>query len=150
MYTWRVLKKAIWLSGWANKLKLLGVEIYPGCAAAEVLFHKDGSVKGVATNDVGIAKDGSPKDTFARGMELHAKTTIFAEGCRGHLTKQIMRQFNLNEGSQHQTYGIGLKEVWEIQPEKHQPGLVEHTIGWPLDMVVRFYITSMNQRLLQL
>jgi electron-transferring-flavoprotein dehydrogenase len=111
----------------------LGVEIYPGCAAAEVLFHADGSVKGIATNDVGIAKNGAPKETFARGMELHAKTTIFAEGCRGHLSKQIMRKFNLNEGNQPQTYGIGLKEVWEIQPEKHVPGLVEHSIGWPLD-----------------
>ncbi|XP_005182208.1 electron transfer flavoprotein-ubiquinone oxidoreductase, mitochondrial [Musca domestica] len=116
-----------------EQAEALGVEIYPGCAASEVLFHEDGSVKGVATNDVGIAKDGSPKDTFARGMELHAKTTIFAEGCRGHLSKQLMQQFKLNEGSQPQTYGIGLKEIWEIQPEKHQPGLVEHTIGWPLD-----------------
>lgn len=119
-----------WLS---EQAEALGVEIYPGCAASEVLFHEDGSVKGVATNDVGIAKDGSPKDTFARGMELHAKTTIFAEGCRGHLSKQIMSKFNLNENSAPQTYGIGLKEVWEIQPEKHQPGRVEHTIGWPLD-----------------
>lgn len=116
-----------------EQAEALGVEIYPGCAASEVLYHEDGSVKGIATNDVGIAKDGSPKDTFARGMELHAKTTIFAEGCRGHLSKQVMSKFNLNANSQPQTYGIGLKEVWEIQPEKHQPGLVEHTIGWPLD-----------------
>lgn len=106
-----------WLGEQAESL---GVEIYPGCAASEVLFHEDGSVKGVATNDVGIAKDGSPKDTFARGMELHAKTTVFAEGCRGHLSKQIMRKFNLNATNQPQTYGIGLKELWEIQPEKHQ------------------------------
>ncbi|XP_017475635.1 PREDICTED: electron transfer flavoprotein-ubiquinone oxidoreductase, mitochondrial [Rhagoletis zephyria] len=116
-----------------EQAEALGVEIYPGCAASEVLFHPDGSVKGIATNDVGIAKDGSPKDTFARGMELHANTTIFAEGCRGHLSKQLMQQFRLNEDSQPQTYGIGLKEIWEIQPEKHVPGLVEHTIGWPLD-----------------
>ncbi|KAH8253904.1 hypothetical protein KR032_007529, partial [Drosophila birchii] len=116
-----------------DQAEALGVEIYPGCAASEVLFHEDGSVKGIATNDVGIAKSGAPKDTFARGMELHAKTTIFAEGCRGHLTKQIMQKFGLNEGSEPQTYGIGLKEVWEIDAEKHQPGLVEHTIGWPLD-----------------
>ncbi|EDW47179.1 electron transfer flavoprotein-ubiquinone oxidoreductase, mitochondrial [Drosophila sechellia] len=116
-----------------DQAEALGVEIYPGCAASEVLFHEDGSVKGIATNDVGIAKSGAPKDTFARGMELHAKTTIFAEGCRGHLTKQIMQKFGLNEGSEPQAYGIGLKEVWEIAPEKHQPGLVEHTIGWPLD-----------------
>ncbi|XP_068146793.1 electron transfer flavoprotein-ubiquinone oxidoreductase, mitochondrial [Drosophila tropicalis] len=116
-----------------DQAEALGVEIYPGCAASEVLFHEDGSVKGIATNDVGIAKNGAPKDTFARGMELHAKTTIFAEGCRGHLTKQISQKFGLNVGSEPQTYGIGLKEVWEITPEKHQPGLVEHTIGWPLD-----------------
>lgn len=106
-----------WLGEQAEALR---VEIYPGCAASEVLFHEDGSVKGVATNDVGIAKDGSPKDTFARGMELHAKTTVFAEGCRGHFSKQIMRKFNLNASNQPQTYGIGLKELWEIQPEKHK------------------------------
>ncbi|XP_062128427.1 electron transfer flavoprotein-ubiquinone oxidoreductase, mitochondrial [Drosophila sulfurigaster albostrigata] len=116
-----------------DQAEALGVEIYPGCAASEVLFHEDGSVKGIATNDVGIAKSGAPKETFARGMELHAKTTIFAEGCRGHLSKQIMQQFGLNVGSEPQTYGIGLKEVWEIPAEKHQPGLVEHSIGWPLD-----------------
>ncbi|XP_064543929.1 electron transfer flavoprotein-ubiquinone oxidoreductase, mitochondrial [Drosophila montana] len=116
-----------------DQAEALGVEIYPGCAASEVLFHEDGSVKGIATNDVGIAKSGAPKETFARGMELHAKTTIFAEGCRGHLSKQIMQQFGLNVGSEPQTYGIGLKEVWEIAPELHQPGLVEHSIGWPLD-----------------
>ncbi|XP_017866513.1 PREDICTED: electron transfer flavoprotein-ubiquinone oxidoreductase, mitochondrial [Drosophila arizonae] len=117
----------------ADQAEALGVEIYPGCAASEVLFHEDGSVKGIATNDVGIAKNGAPKETFARGMELHAKTTIFAEGCRGHLSKQIMQKFGLNAGSEPQTYGIGLKEVWEISPERHQPGLVEHSIGWPLD-----------------
>ncbi|KAH8297445.1 hypothetical protein KR044_011866, partial [Drosophila immigrans] len=116
-----------------DQAEAMGVEIYPGCAATEVLFHEDGSVKGIATNDVGIAKSGAPKETFARGMELHAKTTIFAEGCRGHLSKQIMQQFGLNVGSEPQTYGIGLKEVWEIPAEKHQPGLVEHSIGWPLD-----------------
>lgn len=116
-----------------EQAEALGVEIYPGCAASEILFNEDGSVKGIATNDVGIAKDGSPKDTFARGMELHAKTTIFAEGCRGHLAKQLMTQFNLNADNQPQTYGIGLKEVWEVEPEKHKPGLVQHTIGWPLD-----------------
>lgn len=111
----------------------LGVEIYPGCAASEVLFHEDGSVKGIATNDLGIGKDGAPKDTFARGMEIHGKSTIFAEGCRGHLTKQMLERFNLTANSEPQTYGIGLKEVWEISPENHKPGLVEHTIGWPLD-----------------
>lgn len=110
-----------------------GVEVYPGYAASEILYHEDGSVKGVATNDVGIAKNGSPKDNFERGMELHAKCTIFAEGCHGHLTKQIINRFNLRENAEPQTYGIGLKEIWEIDPAKHNPGQVEHTIGWPLD-----------------
>lgn len=119
-----------WLGEYAESL---GVEIYPGCAASEVLFHEDGSVKGIATSDLGIGKDGSPKDTFARGMELHGKTTIFAEGCRGHLTKQMLSKFNLTANSEPQTYGIGLKEIWEISPENHKAGLVEHTIGWPLD-----------------
>ncbi|GAB0090384.1 Electron transfer flavoprotein-ubiquinone oxidoreductase [Sergentomyia squamirostris] len=118
-----------WLGEQAESM---GVEIYPGCAAAEILFHEDGSVKGIATNDVGIAKDGSPKDTFARGMELHAKCVIFAEGCRGHLTKQLMTRYGLNAQSEPQSYGIGVKEVWEIAPEKHEPGLVQHTVGFPL------------------
>ncbi|XP_058054408.1 electron transfer flavoprotein-ubiquinone oxidoreductase, mitochondrial [Anopheles bellator] len=129
-YVVRLGHVVAWLG---QQAEALGVEIYPGTAAAEVLFHEDGSVKGVATGDVGIAKDGAPKDTFARGMELHAKTTIFAEGCRGHLSKQLMAKFGLNAQNEPQTYGIGLKEVWEIQPENHHPGLVEHTIGWPLD-----------------
>nr|BAN20927.1 electron transfer flavoprotein-ubiquinone oxidoreductase [Riptortus pedestris] len=111
-----------------------GVELYPGYAASEVLFHEDGSVKGVATNDVGIAKDGSPKDTFERGMELHAKVTIFAEGCHGHLTKGLFKKFNLRENCEPQSYGLGVKELWEVKPEVHKPGTVEHTIGWPLDM----------------
>lgn len=88
-----------------------GVEIYPGYAGSEILYHEDGSVKGIATNDVGIAKDGAPKDTFERGMELHAKCTIFAEGCHGHLTKQISNKLNLRDKCEPQTYGIGLKEV---------------------------------------
>ncbi|GLV35213.1 Electron transfer flavoprotein-ubiquinone oxidoreductase [Carabus blaptoides fortunei] len=116
-----------------EQAEAMGVEIYPGYAASELLYHPDGSVKGVATNDVGIAKDGSPKDNFERGMELHAKCTIFAEGCHGHLSKQLMKTFNLREKCEPQTYGIGLKEIWEIQPEKHHPGTVEHTVGWPLD-----------------
>nr|CAG4643767.1 EOG090X0279 [Lepidurus arcticus] len=119
-----------WLGEQAEEL---GVELYPGYAAAEVLYHEDGSVKGIATNDVGIAKDGSPKSTFARGMELHAKCTIFAEGCHGHLAKQLYKQFNLREECEPQTYAIGLKELWEIEPAKHRPGRVEHTVGWPLD-----------------
>uniref|UniRef100_A0A8D8Q6F9 Electron transfer flavoprotein-ubiquinone oxidoreductase n=1 Tax=Cacopsylla melanoneura TaxID=428564 RepID=A0A8D8Q6F9_9HEMI len=116
-----------------EQAEALGVEIYPGIPASDVLYHPDGSVKGIATGDVGIAKDGSPKDTFARGMELHAKVTIFAEGCHGHLTKSISSKFNLRESACPQTYGIGLKEVWEVRPELHKPGRVEHTIGWPLD-----------------
>ncbi|XP_065670152.1 electron transfer flavoprotein-ubiquinone oxidoreductase, mitochondrial isoform X2 [Hydra vulgaris] len=118
-----------WLGEQAESL---GVEIYPGIPASEILYHENGSVKGIATSDVGIHKDGSPKDTFERGMELHAKITIFAEGCHGHLTKQIINKFLLRENSCAQTYGIGLKELWEIEPSKHQPGLVIHTAGWPL------------------
>lgn len=129
-YVVRLGHVVAWLG---QQAEALGVEIYPGTAASEVLFHEDGSVKGIATGDVGIGKNGAPKDTFARGMELHAKTTIFAEGCRGHLSKQLLAKFGLNAENEPQTYGIGLKEVWEIKPENHQPGLVEHTIGWPLD-----------------
>nr|CAI5820171.1 unnamed protein product [Callosobruchus analis] len=118
-----------WLGEQAESM---GVEIYPGYAASEVLYHEDGSVKGIATNDVGIAKDGGPKESFERaGMELHAKCTIFAEGCHGHLTKQIIKKFNLRQGAQ--TYGLGVKELWEVDPANHKPGRVEHTFGWPLD-----------------
>ncbi|PNF21740.1 Electron transfer flavoprotein-ubiquinone oxidoreductase, mitochondrial [Cryptotermes secundus] len=116
-----------------EQAEALGVEMYPGYAASEVLYHEDGSVKGVATNDVGIAKDGSPKDNFERGMELLAKCTIFAEGCHGHLAKQLFQKFSLREKCEPQTYGIGLKELWEVDPSKHRPGTVEHTVGWPLD-----------------
>lgn len=96
------------------------------------MYHDNGSVKGVATNDVGIAKDGSPKASFTRGMELHAKCTVFAEGCHGHLTKQLYTKYNLRKNCSPQTYGIGLKEIWEIDKAKHQPGLIIHTAGWPL------------------
>ncbi|CAL1289746.1 unnamed protein product [Larinioides sclopetarius] len=119
-----------WLGQQAEEL---GVELYPGYAASEVLFHEDGSVKGIATNDVGINKDGSPKESFERGMELHAKCTIFAEGCHGHLAKQLYQKFNLRANCEPQTYAIGLKEVWEVEPSKHKPGTVEHTVGWPLN-----------------
>ncbi|XP_035224138.1 electron transfer flavoprotein-ubiquinone oxidoreductase, mitochondrial-like isoform X1 [Stegodyphus dumicola] len=119
-----------WLGQQAEEL---GVEIYPGYAASEVLFHEDGSVKGIATNDVGISKDGSPKESFERGMELHAKCTIFAEGCHGHLSKQLYKKFNLRANCEPQTYAIGLKEIWEVEPSKHKPGTVEHTVGWPLN-----------------
>lgn len=104
----RLGRVVVWLS---EQAEAAGVELYPGYAGAEVLYHADGSVKGIATNDVGIAKDGSPKNTFERGMELHAKCTIFAEGCHGHLTKQISKKLNLRKDCEPQTYGIGLKEV---------------------------------------
>jgi len=118
-----------WLGEQAEEL---GVEVYPGFAASEVVYNEDGSVGGIATNDVGIGKDGAPKDSFERGMEFRAKCTIFSEGCRGHLAKGIMKQFNLNEGNQEQIYGIGIKELWQIEPAKHSPGRIEHTVGWPL------------------
>lgn len=121
--------------GWlGEQAEALGVEVYPGIAASEVLYHGDGSVKGIATVDVGIAKDGSPKPSFARGMELHARVTLFAEGCHGSLAKTLFRDnLSLRENCQPQTYGLGLKELWEVEPSKHHPGLVEHTVGWPLD-----------------
>ncbi len=110
----------------------LGVEIFPGFAAAEVLFDDAGRVKGVATGDMGVGRDGKPTDAHQPGMELHAKYTFFAEGCRGHLGKQLQERFKLRDGADPQVYGIGLKELWEIKPEKHQTGLVIHTAGWPL------------------
>jgi electron-transferring-flavoprotein dehydrogenase len=117
----------------AEQVEALGVEIYPGFAAAELLFNDDGSVKGVATGDMGIGKNGEKLDTYEPGIELHAKWTFFAEGCRGSLGKQLMEKFSLRDGKQMQTYGIGLKELWEVAPEKHQEGLIVHTAGWPLD-----------------
>jgi electron-transferring-flavoprotein dehydrogenase len=111
----------------------LGVEIYPGFAAAEVLYGEDGSVKGVATGDLGIGRDGQHTGNYQPGMELHAKQTIFAEGCRGSLTKDLMQKFKLREGVDPQAYGIGIKELWEVKPERHQAGLIVHTIGWPVD-----------------
>jgi len=116
-----------------EQAEALGVEIYPGCAATEILYKEDGSVKGIATNDVGIQKDGSPKGTFQRGMELHARCTVFAEGCHGSLAKQLYKRFALRENCQPQSYGIGFKELWEVDPSNHRPGRVEHTVGWPLD-----------------
>ena len=111
----------------------LGVEIYPGFAASEVLYHEDGSIKGVATNDMGIDINGEKKDSFEPGIELHAKVTVFSEGCRGHLGKQVISKFNLDENSDPQQYGIGLKEIWEVPEENHDEGLVFHSAGWPLD-----------------
>jgi electron-transferring-flavoprotein dehydrogenase len=111
----------------------LGVEIFPGFPAAEILYNEDGSVKGVATGNMGVNREGQPTDAFQLGMELHAKYTLFAEGSRGHLGKQLMARYDLNRGKDPQTYGIGIKELWEIDPAKHKPGLVIHTAGWPLD-----------------
>ena len=119
-----------WLGERAEEL---GVEVYPGFAAAEVLFNEDGSVKGVATGDMGVGRDGQPKDAFQLGMELHAKYTLFGEGCRGSLSQQLMSRFNLRDGVDPQLYGLGVKELWQVTPEKHQPGLVIHSQGWPLD-----------------
>src|SRR3569623_213671 len=118
-----------WLAGQAEEL---GVEIFPGFAAAEILFNDDGSVKGVATGDMGVARDGTHKPDYQPGLELHAKYTFFAEGCRGHLTKEMIRTFDLASDSQPQVYGIGIKELWDIDPELHAPGRVIHTQGWPL------------------
>ena len=121
------------LTRWlAERAESLGVEIFPGFAAAEVLFHDDGRVKGVATGDMGVDVDGKPKTGFERGMELHAKVTVFAEGCRGHLGKQMIEKFGLDKGRSPQHYGIGLKELWEVDPAKHEPGVVVHGAGWPL------------------
>jgi electron-transferring-flavoprotein dehydrogenase len=110
----------------------LGVEIYPGFAASETLFDKD-AVVGIATGDMGIAKDGHHKSGFARGMELRGKYTVFAEGARGSLTKGLVARFHLAQNSEPQKFGLGLKELWQVAPEKHRPGLVQHTVGWPLD-----------------
>jgi len=117
----------------ATKAEALEIEIYPGFAAAEVLFDGNGAVAGVATGDMGLAKDGHHKDGFTRGMELRAKYTLLAEGARGSLTKTLMHRFGLGEGRQPQKFGLGLKELWQVAPEKYRPGLVQHTFGWPLD-----------------
>jgi electron-transferring-flavoprotein dehydrogenase len=117
----------------ATKAEGLGVEIYPGFAAAEVLYGERGEVVGIATGDMGIGKDGKHKEGFARGMELRAKYTLFAEGARGSLSRQIISRFELAKDRDPQKFGIGLKELWKVAPEKHKPGLVQHTAGWPLD-----------------
>ena len=122
------------VTGWlAQQAESLGVEIFPGFAAAEVLYNADGSVKGVATGNLGVGKDGEPGDNFQLGMELHARYTVFAEGARGHLGKQLIARFKLDAGRDPQTYGLGIKELWEIDPHRHQPGFVLHTAGWPMD-----------------
>ncbi len=111
----------------------LGVEIYPGFAASEVLYDENGAVAGIATGDMGVGRDGAPSDNFVRGMELRAKYTLVAEGARGSLSKLLIRKFDLEKGHEPQKYGIGLKELWQVAPEKHRPGSVQHTFGWPLD-----------------
>ena len=117
----------------AVKAEALGVEIYPGFAAAEVLYDDNGAVAGVATGDMGIGKNDEPKDSFTRGMELRAKYTLFGEGARGSLGKQLIARYKLGDGRDPQKFGIGLKELWQVAPDKHRPGLVQHSFGWPLD-----------------
>ena len=118
-----------WLGAQAESL---GVEIYPGFPASEVLYDDRGTVQGVATGDLGISRSGEPRDDFTRGMELRAKYTVFGEGARGSLTKTLIEKFGLNQNSDHQKYGLGVKELWQLAPNKFQPGLVQHTMGWPL------------------
>ncbi len=117
----------------ATKAEALGVEIYPGFAATEILYGESGAVLGIATGDMGIGRDGEMKNSFARGMELHAKYTLFAEGARGSLTKMLIAKFALDQTSEPPKFGLGIKEVWEIDASKHKPGLVQHSFGWPLD-----------------
>ena len=117
----------------AQQAEGLGVEIFPGFPAAEILYNENGSVKGVATGNMGVGKNGEPTGSFQLGMELHAKYTIFAEGSRGHLGKQLISRFKLDAGKDPQTFGLGVKELWEIDPKRHQPGFVMHTAGWPMD-----------------
>lgn len=118
----------------AERAEELGVEVYPGFAASEVLYDESGAVKGVATNDLGIGRDGKPKGNFERGMEFHARVTMLAEGCHGSLTKKVIKKYDLRKNSCPQTYGLGIKEVWEVKPEKFKKGSVMHTMGWPLPM----------------
>ena len=117
----------------AQQAEGLGVEIFPGFPAAEILYNENGSVRGVATGNMGIGKDGEPTENFQLGMELHGKYTIFAEGARGHLGRQLIAKFKLDAGKDPQTYGLGVKEVWEIDPKRHQPGFVLHSAGWPME-----------------
>jgi len=117
----------------AEQAEALGVEVYPGFAGAEVLYNEDGSVKGVATGDMGVGRDGEKKSSYQPGMELHAKYTLFAEGVRGSLTKGLFEKFGLRENCDPQTFGIGIKELWELDPAKHHEGQIFHSFGWPLD-----------------
>ena len=122
---------ARWLAGEAEKL---GVEIYPGFGGAEIFYGADGRVEGVATGDSGVGKDGKRTESFTPGVELTARQTIFTEGCRGSLTKLLFERFKLRDGVDPQTYGIGIKEIWEVLPDKHKPGRTVHSIGWPMDL----------------
>jgi electron-transferring-flavoprotein dehydrogenase len=120
--------------GWlAEKAEALEVDIFPGYAASDIRYTDDGRVGGVIIGDMGVGRDGQPKDTYMQGIEIHAPVTVLAEGARGHLSKQLIRRFELDRESDPQTYGIGMKELWRVQPGKSQPGLVQHTAGWPLD-----------------
>lgn len=116
----------------AEQAEGMGAEIYPGFAASDIIFNEDGTVGGIITGDMGVAEDGSEKDTYMPGMELRAKYTLFSEGCRGHLGKELIEKFKLDEGKDPQHYGLGIKEIWEIDADKHEQGLVVHTAGWPL------------------
>ncbi len=123
------------LTRWlGQQAEAVGVEIYPGFAANEILFDDKGAVRGIATGDMGVSRNGEPNDSFTRGMELLSKYVVFAEGARGQLTKQLVRKFALDKDRDPQKYGIGLKELWQVKPEHHKPGLVQHSFGWPLDM----------------
>jgi electron-transferring-flavoprotein dehydrogenase len=128
-YIVRLGHLAKWLG---EQAEAAGIEVYPGFAAAEILYDENGAVKGVATGDMGLDREGNPGPNHQPGMELHARYTLFAEGCRGHLGKMLEERFKLREGADPQTYGIGIKELWEIKPEMHSAGLVMHTAGWPL------------------
>jgi len=116
-----------------EQAEALGVEIFPGFPASKLLYHEDGSVKGVQTGDMGLDKQGNKKDTFEPGIEIHGKVTVLAEGCRGHLGKEVIQKYALDTGKSSQQYGIGFKEIWKVSPEQHKEGMVMHTAGWPLD-----------------
>lgn len=121
----------------AEKAEAMGIELYPGFGGAEVLYHEDGSVKGVATPDLGMGRDNKPTDEFERGMEFHARQTLFAEGAHGSLTKTLVKKYNLRKNAQAQTYGLGLKEVWEVKDENFRKGEVSHSLGFPLKSTLR-------------
>ena len=122
------------LCRWLGKqAEALGVEIFPGFPASKLLYHEDGSVKGVQTGDMGLDKQGNKKDTFEPGIDIHGKVTVLAEGCRGHLGKEVIQKYALDTGKSSQQYGIGFKEIWKVSPEQHKEGMVMHTAGWPLD-----------------